>query len=123
MKIEEDYVKLESHQCPVCGEIHNRDCGILMDKRGKAIKGNGPNGEAITGMSLCEEHYKLFLQGYVALIVIEDENTEKRTGEIVHIRFELFQDIFTELDIKENPQVGMISENIYNKLVEMSTKH
>jgi len=57
--IEEDYVKIEHKQCPVCGVIHTHNCGILMSKHLKAIPGNGPSGEVVNGMALCKEHNDL----------------------------------------------------------------
>jgi hypothetical protein len=121
-----DYVKVASHQCPVCGVIHQRDVNeLLLHKQLRDIKGNGPNGEVVTGISLCEEHYKLYLDGYVALLVTTDEEnrSEGRTGEVLHIRNETLNEIFHVEESDEPYEVMFISPEVYDHLVRMMPKH
>ena len=124
MEIEDGYVKLESHQCPICGVIHQRDCGILMDKRDKEIKSNDPDGDTyITGQSLCEDHHKLYKQGYVALIVLIDGENSDRTGEMVHVKGELYYQMFNKDSSVAIPEICYIPPHIYNQIVSMAPKH
>ena len=131
-EISEDYVKLESQQCPVCGVIHQHECDVLPNRRLKEIKPNGPNGECITGRSLCEEHDKLYKQGYVALVVatslagtaqpssIEDVEL---TGQYLHIKADKFNEIFDKNESLQDVKLAYIEEEVFNSLVKMQTQH
>lgn len=130
MSKNKDFVKLEHKQCPVCRKIHNHNCGILIKKNLTNIKGNGPNGEVITGRELCEEHDKLYKEGYVALVVIDngdnltiednkikDLNEVNYTGDIAHMKFEMFRKLFKDYADQEIiPPVSFIDEELFQMI-------
>ena len=109
-----DYVEIEQNMCPVCGVTHTHNTGILIDKHLKPIK------NSLTGYGLCEEHDKLFNEGYVALVVAnsakhsETINMEDaiRTGDIMHMKREVFSDIFNS-KIKDDQQMVFIDPEAY----------
>ena len=96
--MDKSYVTIENKICPVCGKQHNYDCGILLDKKVRDIFEK----ETITGYALCEEHQKMYDDGFIALIAIDEnksgiENKDinrvtienaYRTGDVFHIRKE-----------------------------------
>ena len=98
--MDKSYVTLEQAVCPVCGVKH--DTGTLfMDKRLRPMF----DMHTTTGWGLCEEHQKLYDEGYVAIVAADPEKSNVvkgvvtiegayRTGEIVHIWEELFEKLF-----------------------------
>lgn len=80
------------HVCPVCLKEH--DEVVLLDRRMRDTLTN----HEFVGWELCEEHLKLFNDGYVALVECENQPTgladAKRTGAIAHIRAEAWPHIF-----------------------------
>jgi len=99
MKAHEDFVRMSKSQCPVCGEMHDRDAQILIHKSLKEI----PEEEAIAPPSLCHKHYALHKDGYVAIVIVSNEGAESptlkdhealRTGSYMHIKRKVAQDIF-----------------------------
>jgi len=104
-----DFVEMERFQCPVCGNIHQHNEGILISKNLKPIKQEN----TVTGVSLCEEDNKMFEEGYIAAIEIDESksvvendtvkpNEAHRTGNIIHIRRRVFSDIF---EVAETPKI------------------
>ena len=102
-----EFVAMEKRVCPICLKTHGdaKDAGILLNKRLKPIKEE----HTVTGYSLCKEHQELYDDGYVALIGCNSDKSEiygktgegkvdmsgaHRTGNIVHIRYSLANDIF-----------------------------
>lgn len=98
---EKSYVGLETNICIVCGKEF--DTGALfMDKRLR----NTLDRHNCTGWGMCEEHQKLYDDGYVALVEIDPaastpskNNTVKpedafRTGAVIHMRNEVYDDMF-----------------------------
>lgn len=128
-----DYVKLESKQCPVCGVIHQYNCGLLLNTKLRNIESNGPNGELITGLSLCEGHEKLYKAGFVALVVID--NTEdvttvtiedaEYTGKIIHIKNDMFKEMFSHkvAEEKELPPMIYIDNEVFEVLQKMQSSN
>ncbi len=102
------HVSMEAKICPVCGVQHNYDCAVLLDRRLR----DSLERETVTGFGFCEEHAKLFNDGYVALIECETPpntnsvkiNEAKRTGMIAHIKIEAFNTIFNQ----EAPEGGIV---------------
>lgn len=102
--IPEDYVRMEQAVCPVCHKVHNHG-GIVMNMKLKSI----PEKQALTHVALCEEHQKLFDNGYVAIVeadLARSETTHEGggtrvkpggaylLGRCVHIREEKCAEIF-----------------------------
>ena len=129
--IPDDYVKIADHQCPICGTIHKHDTELLIHKNLKSIE-TDDDGIVVTGMSLCEEHDKLFKEGYVALIVVNPpENLNdvsheeklslidaERTGDLCHVRRSVFNDMMNA-NIEDNTPLIFIDPELFQKLVAM----
>ena len=86
---DKSYVSMEQHQCVVCGAIYDTG-SILLDIRLK----NSLENHTLTGQGMCPEHQKLKNEGYIALVVVTNEKTKTRSGEIVHIRSSVWENIF-----------------------------
>ena len=127
--MENNYVRMEQHMCPVCGVIHKHNTGILLHKNLKNI----PEEDTITGWGMCEEHARMRDDGYVALIAVHSRDIDAnknitnlnyisdiRTGEIAHLKKDVFNNVF---DV-EPPEHGIviIDEEVIQKLKEMQTQ-
>lgn len=125
-----DFIKMESKMCPVCGVIHEFNTGILIDKRMKDIKPNMGN-KVVTDYGLCEEHQKLFDDNYIALIEIDnthddpDTNTLKfkeanRTGNIAFLKRDHVKDMFTSgVNIPEEQELVFIDTKAFTLIKKM----
>lgn len=121
-----NFVAMEQNMCPVCGMIHTHNTGILINKHLQEIHKD----KTITDYGLCEEHDKLFQEGYIALIVA-DENSHissngnlkmenaNRTGELVHMKRDVFNDILST-KISNDQEMIFIDKELFDKLNEMS---
>jgi len=97
-----DYAAMETKQCPVCLETHSHNTAILLHKKLRKIDPD----KTCTGFALCEEHEKLFNDGYIALVVGDSSSSKdtvqhtdvNRTGEFIHIKREYFSSVFGEVD-------------------------
>lgn len=87
---DKSFVSMEQQQCIVCGAIYDTG-SLLLDKRLKPSL----EPKTVTGTGLCPAHQKLKDEGYIALIELERENGP-RTGTYVHIKAEVWPDIFKE---------------------------
>lgn len=89
------HVAMEQKVCHICGNTYNTNA-ILLHKR----LGNITN--PITGYGTCQECQKLKNDGYIALVVVDNQGSSKvlkpdeahRTGEIIHMRKSAFANIF-----------------------------
>lgn len=110
------YVSMEQKVCIVCGTLYDTDA-LLLDKRLK----DSMEQHTVTGYGVCPKHQKLADEGYVALVgalpptsgdSVKPDDIN-RTGELVHIRKELFNKLFTiTLDPSKVPMVVVDSELI-----------
>jgi len=106
------YVGLGRAICPVCGQTF--ETGEVLIHRG--LKPVFPeNGKTDPyKYQLCEEHQKLFEDGYIAMVGIDESQSNVsgnmvnkmedayRTGDIVHIREKVFCELFGEKNLKKN---------------------
>lgn len=95
------HVSLEQHICPVCGQTFDTG-SILLDKRLR----QSMDRHTTTGFSLCPEHQKMFEDGYIALVCIDESKTKlgknglttpenaHRTGDVAHLTRTAFQKMF-----------------------------
>lgn len=94
------HVSLEQRICLVCGQPYSTNA-ILLDKRLR----QSLERETITGFGMCGEHYAKYQEGYIALVGCDPEKTRVRgstvdpedayrTGEVVHLRFTAWPNIF-----------------------------
>lgn len=95
---DKSYVSLEQHICQVCG-IACDTGAVLVDRRLKASMDR----HTVTGYGLCQEHRKLFDDGYVALV--ERTESGELTGTIVHMRRTKFDEFFTVALESDMPMV------------------
>ena len=82
------YVSVEQHQCFVCGKTYDTGA-ILLDKRLQ----ESMERTTVTATGLCQDDQKKKDEGYIALIGA-DEATQRRTGDVLHIRAEVWPRIF-----------------------------
>jgi hypothetical protein len=99
--MEKSYVTLIANLCLVCGKQF--DTGELAIDRRLRPKFDM---HTVMGMGLCEEHEKLYKDGYIALVEIDPAKTTResndtikpenawRTGPIAHIRGTVWEHIF-----------------------------
>lgn len=114
------YVSMEQKVCVVCGMTYDTNA-LLMDRRLK----DSMEQHTITGYGACPEHQKLADEGYVALVAATSTNTTEtvesanRTGEVAHLRKQLFEDMFnTTLVPKRFPMV-FVEPEVISRLKEM----
>lgn len=85
-----EFVKIATAICPACGKEHSFNTGLLLNRRMAEIK------NTLTGMQLCEEHYK---EGYITLVEVNSDpnlyQDSQRTGGLVHLRKEAFRDVLS----------------------------
>ena len=99
---DKSHVSLERHVCLVCGTAFDTG-NILLDKR---LRANLERHTA-TGWGLCDEHQRLFDDGFVALVVCDPERSGKptgadrlkpgeayRTGRLAHLKRDAFTGVF-----------------------------
>src|SRR5690606_18757111 len=72
---DKSHVSLERHVCLVCGTAFDTG-NILLDKRLRASLERHTS----TGWGLCDEHRRLFDEGFVALVECDPERSGKPTG-------------------------------------------
>lgn len=104
------HVAMGHYECPVCLKKHNES--VLLDKR---LKDSFEEKEYLLGYDLCPEHQKLYEDGYIALIEV-DEN-KLRTGCIAHLRKTVFDQMF---DIKTNSPVVLCEQAVIDQLKEQT---
>lgn len=93
-----DYVAMEKNVCPICGKVFDTGA-ILLHKHLREIKQ-----PAVTGRGLCPEHQRLFNEGFIAMVGVDESRCPKgeklkeeeayRTGRIMHIKREAAARIF-----------------------------
>ena len=105
------HVSMEQHQCFICGTLYETGA-ILLDNR--LIK--SMDRYTITETGLCPEHQQLEDDGYIALIVVEDDG-KTRTGELCHLKKEIAEQMFNQELTKG---IAFIDKELFSKLQEMT---
>lgn len=123
--MEKSHVGMGHSVCPVCGVEH--DEVVLIDLRLKQTLER----DNFTGFALCPEHKQKHTEGYVALVVvsyvkegvpfIEQFNSAKRTGEMIHMKYEAAQRIFN-VPIKRTMEMLWIDPEAAEKIKGMMPK-
>lgn len=90
-----DIVSLGMATCPVCGKRHADS--VLIQTRDITHPKLGR--ETATGWALCPEDQQKKDEGYVAMVVVTNQNqptleTADRTGEVIHIRESVWPNVF-----------------------------
>lgn len=95
------YVSVEQNACLVCGKAFDTGTILMVSRMKDSLERN-----TVTGYGLCPEHQQKFAEGYVALVAADESKSEKlpngnmapggayRTGEVMHMKFEIFDKIF-----------------------------
>lgn len=112
---DKSYVSMAQHRCLVCACLY--DTGeILMDTRLR----NTFDRHTITGSGLCPEHQKMYDDGYVALVGVDESKSTirkgkmmpddaYRTGNIAHIRVSAWERLFScELPMKNGKPLDLV---------------
>lgn len=97
---DKSYVTMEQHKCMVCGKDFDTGA-LLLDQRLREVFDRN----TVTGWGLCGEHLKLYDDGYIALIGVDESKSGPhgdtikpedayRTGRIAHVRREVWPRIF-----------------------------
>jgi hypothetical protein len=90
--MEKSHVGMAHHVCPVCTKEH--DPVVLLDRRLR----NTLTSHEFAGWKMCEEHQKLYDDGYIALIEVTGEPagvaSANRTGRVAHVRAAAWPKIF-----------------------------
>ena len=107
------HVSLEQRVCIGCATTYDTGA-LLLDKRLRATLER----HTTTGWGLCPEHRRLHEQGFVALVECDPEKSGNpnagatvkpedayRTGQIAHIRREVFEHIFNTTAGRDVPCV------------------
>jgi hypothetical protein len=91
---DKSHVGMGFELCPVCGTKHSE--AVLLHR---FLKPNLTDSEFM-GWAMCEEHLKLFNDGYIALIEVSNPTTSiasaDRTGNLAHVRAEVFIRLFNQ---------------------------
>lgn len=121
---DKSYVTLEQRVCHVCGKQYDTG-SLLIDKRlCKKFEHH-----TVTGWGLCEEHQKLFDDGFIALVeatapagakMLKQEDAN-RTGNIAHLRRPAFNRVFNTEAPVSLPMV-FVEPGVIEELQEMTEK-
>lgn len=114
---DKSFVSMERKCCPVCGKEFDTS-SIILDKRGRPTL----NRYTVTGWGLCPEHKKLFENGFVALVAIDEAKSSGRnpddvwrTGEIMHVRRHLWPEMFN-VPIPDDVPLVWVDPQVINAL-------
>lgn len=93
---EKSYVSQEVKICPVCGKKVDTN-SLLFHERLREVFDR----ETVTGWAMCEEHQKLFDEGYTAMIGVDPSKSKGmnlkgvyRTGNVMHVKNSAWPEIF-----------------------------
>lgn len=108
-----EFVAMEKKICPICGKEYETGA-ILMDRR---LRKSFESRYVITGYGECDDCKKRLDDGYIALIVIKNAETEgrsrlkmedaNRTGEILFLKAEFAKHIFVGIQFSEDHEIAV----------------
>ena len=109
------HVALAEHICEICGSKHTHNTEILIHKQLRDI----PEDKRVTGFGLCKEHDALFQKGFLALVgAVPPEKGNRlqieeavRTGAIIHIKRELFNERF-DAEVPESLPMVFVDDEV-----------
>jgi len=118
---EKSHVSMEQCICLVCGAVYDTGA-ILLDRRLRASMKR----HTVTGWGLCEEHQRLFDEGYVALIECDPQKSSvyanrlkpdeaHRTGRVAHLKRNVFASVFN-VAIKQHQSCVFVEPGVIEKL-------
>lgn len=125
--IPDDYIALSEHICEICGVTHTHNTEVLIHRNLRSI----PEDKRVTGFGLCKEHDELNQKGYLALIGVsnaEGLNKSKdrlkmqeaeRTGECIHIRRNVFHDIFDTV-VEDHIKMVFVTPDVITHLTKLT---
>ena len=117
------YVSMEQNVCLVCATSFDTGA-ILLDRRIR----NSMEQHTVTGWGLCPEHQKLHDEGYVALVGIDPDRSERpykpetvyRTGRVAHLKREAWDKVFNG-DTPQGPMV-FCGDDVFGVLEKLQGK-
>jgi hypothetical protein len=123
---DKSHVSMERHVCLVCGIAFDTG-SILLDKRLLA----GMECHTTTGLGLCDEHQRMADEGFVALVECDPERSGAqsangrmklehayRTGRVMHLKREVFADVFN-VPIEADRPIVFIEPGVIERLEAM----
>lgn len=122
------YVSMETKQCLVCAKEFN--VGVLLDRR----LSNSLESKTLTGYGLCDEHSKLFEDGYIALIGIDESKSTVetngsilphnayRTGNVIHVKYSVLEGFFN-VPINKSLPLIFVEDAVIDKLKECNVEN
>jgi hypothetical protein len=126
--VEKSFVTLIQNLCNVCGTVF--DTGELALDRRMRPKFDM---HTVMGFGLCPEHEKLYKDGFIALVAVDEAKSTKtpngkikpedayRLGKVAHLRAEVWDKVFnTPLPVGESGMmlpVVFVDEGIIDMLV------
>lgn len=117
------HVSMQMKICLVC--CNKYSAAILLDRRMK----DSLEPETLTGYGLCDEHNKLFGDGYIALIGIDESKSTVetngnilphnayRTGNVIHVKYHVLEGFFN-ITIDKSLPVIFVEDAVIDKLKE-----
>jgi len=119
---DKSYVTMERKVCPACGKEFGTGA-VLLDSRMR----DRFEKETTTGWGLCPEDARKVTEGYVILVgatapagrdrLAVDE--AERTGDLIHLRREVAEDIF---NLPEIPDMMFVEPEVVAMLKKMADK-
>ena len=125
---DKEFVSMEQRVCIVCGQTYDTGT-ILLDKRLQRSMEHS----TVTGYGLCDEHKRLFNEGYVALVAIDPQRSkpqpngavkpgdEYRTGEVAFLKRPVYARIF-KVDVPAHLPMVFTDSEVIEHLRQMTTK-
>lgn len=106
------HVSIGHYTCPICMENHNK--AVILDRR---LQNTFEDKAYSFGFALCDKHKSMYADGYIALIGVDQD--EKRTGDVCHIREEVFKELFKNLN---KAPMYFCDQLVIDKLLEKTEK-
>jgi hypothetical protein len=123
---DKSYVSLERHVCLVCCAAFDTG-NLLLDKRLCASLEH----YTITGWGLCQEHQRLFAEGFIALVECDPQRSRSpsageclkpeqacRTGRLAHMKREAFTNVFN-VPVRDNQACVFVESGVIDWLQSM----
>jgi hypothetical protein len=121
---EKSHVSMERRVCAVCTKEYDTNC-VLLDRRFK----KSMDRYTVTGFGLCPEHQKMFDDGFVALVAIDESKSDGhkadevwRTGQIAHVRRSAVPDLFN-VPIPADTPLVWVEPEVIDLLKSRTTEH
>lgn len=109
------FVGMGCYQCPICLEKHTEV--VIIDESFKERFESTDT--VVVGSMLCDEHKRQQQDRYIFLVEIDNVTSKLRTGRIMSIRKEMFNDVFSSNPPNNKFSLGFIEEEGFKKIEGM----